>query len=162
MKEKELEDLEKALRLAQQKYGIQGIVTGAVFSTYQRDRIEKIADKLGLKIFSPLWHKPQEQEMQELLQKKFKIVFTAVAAEGFDKSWLGKVITEKEIGLLHKLKSKYGININGEGGEYESLVLDCPLFTQELVLDKITVVEEQKNTAHLLIDKASLRTKSNF
>ncbi len=160
-KEKELLDLEEALRLAQQKYGIQGVVTGAVFSTYQRDRIEKIADTLGLKIFSPLWHKPQEQEMQELLQQKFKIVFTAVAAEGFDKSWLGKVITKKEIGRLHKLKSKYGININGEGGEYESLVLDCPLFTKELGLDNITVVEEQKNTAHLLIDKASLRTKSN-
>ncbi len=159
-KEKELLDLEAALRLAQKQYGIQGVVTGAVFSTYQRDRIEKIADTLGLKIFSPLWHKPQEQEMQELLQKKFKIVLTAIAAEGFDKSWLGKVITEKELGLLQKLKVKYGININGEGGEYESLVLDCPLFTKELVLDTVEIVEEKKNTAQLMIHKASLQEKS--
>lgn len=158
-KEKELGDLEEALKLAQKQYGIQGVVTGAVFSTYQRDRIEKIADKLGLKIFSPLWHKPQEQEMEELLQKKFKIVFTAIAAEGFDRSWLNKVITEKELGLLQKLKIKFGININGEGGEYESLVLDCPLFTKELVLDKVEIVEEKKNTAQLMIHKASLQEK---
>ena len=158
-KEKELLDLKKALRLAQKQYGIQGVVTGAVFSTYQRDRIEKITDKLGLKIFSPLWHKPQEQEMEELLHKGFKLVLTAIAAEGLDKSWLGKVITEKELRMLRGLSVKYGININGEGGEYESLVLDCPLFTKELVLDKVEIVEEKKNTAQLIIHKASLHKK---
>ncbi len=97
--------------------------------------------------------------MEELVQKGFKIVLTAIAAEGFDKNWLGRVITQKEVEMLLKLKVKYGININGEGGEYESLVLDCPLFTKELVLDKVEIVEEQKNTAYLVIHHASLREK---
>ena len=158
-KEAELADLEQAIRTAKEKYHIEGIVTGAVFSTYQRDRIEKICDKLGLKIFSPLWHKPQGQELRELLAAGFRFVFTAVAAEGLDKSWLNKVITEKEIEKLQKLHEKYGLNQAGEGGEFESLVLDCPLFTQKVVLDQVDIIEENKNTARLLIQKAHLVKK---
>ena len=81
-KESELKDLEKAFVESKKKYQIEGIVSGALFSTYQRDRIENICDKLGLKIFSPLWHKPQDKHLQELLENGFEIVLTSVAAEG--------------------------------------------------------------------------------
>ena len=37
---------------------------------------------------------------------------------------------------LHALRRLYGSNVCGEGGEYESLTLDCPLFTHgRIVLD---------------------------
>ncbi|MBI2582386.1 diphthine--ammonia ligase [Candidatus Woesearchaeota archaeon] len=158
-KESELKDLEKAFQEAQKKYQIEGIVSGALFSTYQRDRIEKICDKLGLKIFSPLWHKPQDKHLQDLLEKGFEIVLTAVAAEGLDKSWLGRKFTVKDIEKLQKLHQKYGLNVAGEGGETESLVLDCPLFTKKIVLEKTEIIEEDKNRAHLVIKKAKLVAK---
>ncbi|MBU0469958.1 MAG: diphthine--ammonia ligase [Nanoarchaeota archaeon] len=158
-KEVELKDLEQALLTAKKKHQINGLITGAVFSTYQRDRIEKTGDQLGLKIFSPLWHKPQEQLMQELLDHDFKFMMTSVAAEGLDKSWLNKIITQKELEELKKLNKKFGFHQAGEGGEFESLVLDCPLFKKALVLEKVEVLEEDQNTARLIIKKAHLIDK---
>ena len=158
-KESELQDLEKAFVEAKKKYQIEGIVSGALFSTYQRDRIEKICDKLGLKIFSPLWHKPQDKHLQDLLAHNFEIVLTAVAAEGLDKGWLGRTITQKDIEKLQKLHAKLGLNVAGEGGEFESLVLDSPLFTKKIVLEKTEIIEEDKNRAHLVIKKAKLVSK---
>ncbi len=158
-KEAELKDLENALALAKREHKIDGVITGAVFSTYQRDRIEKICDKLGLKIFSPLWHKPQEEEVLELLENKFEFIFTAVAGEGLDKSWLNKKITLVELEKLKKLNVKYGVHVAGEGGELESLVLDCPLFKKKLVLEEVEIKEENKNTARLMVQKAKLVEK---
>lgn len=31
-------------------------------------------------------------------------------------------------------REKYGLNICGEGGEYETFTLDCPLFTKSIVM----------------------------
>ena len=93
-KEKELSDLKKALQKAKEKYQIEGIVSGALYSNYQRGRIEKIAEELGLKVFCPLWHKDQELEMREILKNNFSFIFTQIAAEGLDKSWLNKIITK--------------------------------------------------------------------
>jgi diphthine-ammonia ligase len=128
-KEEELKDLEEAIRKAKEKYKVDGIVSGAMFSNYQRDRIEKICDKLGLKMFCPLWHKPQIRHMEELVEHKFKVILTKVACDGLDESFLGREVDED---LINDLKQIKGINIAGEGGEFESLVLWCPLFKEEL------------------------------
>ena len=149
-KEEELADLEKAIKKAKQEFGIQGIVTGALFSTYQRDRIEKACDKLGLKIFSPLWHKSQEQHLQELMRNGFKAIIVKVAAEGLDKSWLGKVIDEKVLQDLLKLNEKVGLNIAGEGGEYESLVLDGPSFKKKIVIEDYEIKEEGSSAKRIM------------
>lgn len=158
-KEKELGDLEKAILKARRKYRFEGLLTGALFSEYQRSRIEKIAQKLGLKVISPLWHKPQEGEMEELLEKKFEFILTLVAAEGLDKGWLNKVIGRKELGRLKELGKKIGLNAAGEGGEYESLVLDCPLFKKKIKLLESWILEENKNTSRLIVKKAKLVKK---
>ncbi len=159
-KEIELEDLKKALVVAKKKYKIEGIVTGALFSTYQRDRIERVADGLGLKIFSPLWHKSQEQEMQELLENGFEFILTSVAAEGLDKGWLNRIITKEDVVRLKNMKDKLGTNIAGEGGEFESLVLDCPLFKKKMIIEKAKILEESRNTARMVIQKAKLVKKT--
>ncbi len=128
-KEKELVDLEAAIKEAISKHGIEGVITGALYSDYQRMRIERICDKLGVRVFSPLWHIDQEMHMRRLIKDGFKFIFTSVAAEGLDKTWLNREISEKDMDALVKLNKKYGLNIAGEGGEFESLVTDCPLFT---------------------------------
>lgn len=156
VKEEELVDLERAIKRAIDEFKIEGVVTGALFSDYQRERIEKICDKLGLKVFNPLWHKDQEEEMRALIKERFKIIFTSIAAEGLDKSWLGREITSKDVDKLVKIK---GINVAGEGGEFESLVLDCPLFKKKLEIIDSEVVEEGENVAKLIIKKVELVDK---
>ncbi|MCK5282953.1 MAG: diphthine--ammonia ligase [Nanoarchaeota archaeon] len=156
-KEKELNDLKKAIKKAKELYKIEGIVTGALFSNYQRERIERICDELELKIFSPLWHLDQESEMRDIIKNKFSIIFSSIAAYGLDKTWLGKTITDKDIDKLVELNKKYQINIAGEGGEFESLVLDCPLFKKKINIIDSEIIEENQNTAKLIIKKAELK-----
>ncbi|MBT3865696.1 diphthine--ammonia ligase [Candidatus Woesearchaeota archaeon] len=158
-KEVELKELETAIKKAKEKYKIQGIITGALFSNYQRTRIEEICDKLNLKCFSPLWHMDQETEMNNLLKNNFKFIMTKIAAEGFDATWLGKTITKEHINKLINLNRKLQINIAGEGGEFETLVLDAPLFKKQLNIEKQTIQKDSKHSATLVINKVSLKKK---
>ncbi len=158
-KEAELSDLKKALEKAKKRYKIQGVVTGALYSNYQRERIEKICDSLSLKIFSPLWHIDQETEMREILDSGFRFILTKIAAEGLDKTWLGREITHKDIDKLVELNDRIGLNIAGEGGEFESLMTDGPIFDKKIVIKSKKIVEEDRNTAELFINKAILADK---
>jgi len=131
-KELELKDLELAIKKAKEKYKIEGIVTGALHSVYQAERIQKICDKLGLKCVNPLWHKNEIEYLEELISNKFEIMIIGVAAFPLDSSWLGRRIDKKFIEDVKKLKEKYKIHPAGEGGEFETFVLNCPLFEKPL------------------------------
>lgn len=125
-KEKELEDLEKAFNKAKEQYGVEGVVAGALASTYQRDRVEKIAEKTGLKVFSPLWQENQQNYMRWLITEGFEIKITSVAARGLDEAWEDKILDEESVEDLITLSEKYGFNAAGEGGEYETCVTRFP------------------------------------
>ncbi len=133
-KEIELEDLKLALKEAIKKYKIDGIVCGALYSNYQKERLEKICKELNLKLYSPLWHMDPEQELREILKAGFKFRIIKVACDGLDNTWL-KEITEKDIDELVKLSKKYRFNPAGEGGEYESFVTDGPIFKKKIFLN---------------------------
>jgi diphthine-ammonia ligase len=152
-KENELEDLKRAIKKAKQEHNIQGIVTGALYSNYQRTRIENICDELNLKCYSPLWHVDQEQYLRGLVREGFEVIITKIAAEGLDESWLGKTINTQMIDKLSKLKQTLGLNPAGEGGEYETLVLDCPMFNNKLKIIKQEKMMEKENTGTLIVKK---------
>ena len=135
-KEKELEDLEKAIKHAKKKYKIDTIVTGAIKSVYQASRIEKICKKLKLKCLNPLWHKHEIDYLKELIKDKFKVIITGVAAYPLDESWLGREIDNAFITDVKELHQQYKIHPAGEGGEFETFVLNCPLFKRELRVTK--------------------------
>lgn len=158
-KEKELEDLKSALKTAKEKYNIDGVSAGALFSNYQTDRVKTVAHSLDLKVFAPLWQMDQETEVRAIIKDGFRFILTKIAAEGLDKSWLNKIITEKDVDKLVALNKKLGINIAGEGGEYESLVIDCPLFNKKIEIIDSEIKEESKNVAELVIKKAKLVDK---
>ena len=145
IKEDELMDLEEAIKKAIEKYGIEGIVTGALHSVYQASRIQKICDKLELECFNPLWHKDEIEYLNELLENKFKVIITAVAAYPLDKSWLGRIIDKDFIEDVKELKRKYKIHPAGEGGEFETFVLNCPLFNKPLEVKGYKDYKEGEN-----------------
>jgi len=131
-KEIELRDLEKAIKLAIKKYKIDGIVTGAVESVYQASRVQKICNKLKIECFNPLWQKNQIEILEDLVKNRFDVIVSGVAAYPLDKAWVGRKIDKKFIDEIKVLADKYKINPAGEGGEFESLVLNCPLFKKKL------------------------------
>jgi len=136
-KEIELEDLERVLLKVKEEYGVEGIVTGAIQSVYQASRIQKICDKLGLKCLNPLWQRDEAEYLDELLRENFKVILVGVFAYPFDESWLGREINEEFIKEINLLNEKYKIHVAGEGGEFETFVLNCPMYSKELkVIDK--------------------------
>lgn len=156
-KEQELNDLKLLLSKAKKEFNVDGVVTGAIYSTYQRDRIEKICDELGLICKNPLWHKNQEDYMYELIKEKFKFYFSKVMADGLDESWVGKEIKKEDVDKLVELNKKIGINIAGEGGEFETLVFDCPLFKKKLNLCFVKKYDAERNeTVSMEIEKVNL------
>ena len=145
-KESELKDLEKAIRIAIKEYKIEGIVTGAIQSVYQSVRIQKICNKLGIECFNPLWQINEEKYLEELIKNKFKIILTGVFAYPFDEKWLGKEIDRKFIEEIKEMNKKYKISMIGEGGEFETLVVNCPLFKKSLDINKFNDIKEGENS----------------
>ncbi len=153
-KEVELGDLERVLK----ENDVEFLVTGATYSKYQGDRINKLAASLGIEHFAPLWHIDPEVELSEI-SETFNAIITSVSAEGFDESFLGKRIDEEMIVKLRKLKEKYGINMLFEGGEAESFVLDAPMFKKKIVINKAST-EWNGNSGMYLIEDATLEDKT--
>jgi diphthine-ammonia ligase len=156
-KEAEVEELKLGLRRASREHGFDFLVTGAIASEYQRVRFDRICDELGLRNLSPLWHKNPEKLLKTYLEEGFKFVFSGVYAMGLDSDWLGRIITFKDLEELVRLNKKYGVSIVGEGGEYESLVLDCPLFDKALCVAGIKKASSLR--AEFLLKDITLVTK---
>lgn len=136
-KELELKDLEKAIKRAKEEYQLEGIATGAIKSNYQKARIMEICSKLNLQCFNLLWHKDEFEYLNELIRDDFKVIIVGVFAYPLDKSWLGREINYKFLNDVRKLNEKYQIHVAGEGGEFETFVLNCPLFKKPLkVIDR--------------------------
>ncbi len=144
-KEKELIDLENIIRKAIKKYKIDTIVTGALHSEYQAGRIQTICDNLGIKCLNPLWHKDEISYLKELVNSGFKVIITGVFAYPLDEKWLGRVIDEKFIEEVKELAAQYKIHGAGEGGEFETFVLNCPLFKKELEVKSFRDIKEGEN-----------------
>lgn len=139
-KEDELGALRSALLEAIDRFAIEGVVSGALFSDYQRTRIEGICEEFGLRVYAPLWHLDQEQEVREIIDAGFTFVLCKVAADGLDESHLGVPVTHEFVDML---ASKLHLNVAGEGGEYESVVIDGPIFSAPIELDTDVVCEQE-------------------
>ena len=131
-KEKELDDLKAELTRLVHDSAIEGVVSGALASEYQRTRLDNICEALGVKSFAPLWHKNQEQLVREQIDSGFEIMITACSALGLDDSWLGRKLGQRDVTELVKLHQRYGLSVGFEGGEAETFVLGAPVFKGRL------------------------------
>jgi len=155
-KELELNDLKKAIELAKKKYNLEGIYTGALASVYQQQRVEKICEELDLECISPSWDRDLEEYMEELIEKKFEFIIVAIGAEGLNEDWLGRKIDENALKQIIKLNDKFGVHIGFEGGEAETFVVNCPLFSKKIVIKKAEKVMDGKYSGRYIIKEAEL------
>ncbi len=159
VKEKELKELLDILKLAKKKYGIEGVTAGALASDYQNERVEKICKQLNLKCLAPYWHCDIEEYLSEIIDVGFKVVITAIAAEGLKKELLGKELTPELLEKLKLIRNKTKFHLGFEGGEAESIVLDGPIFKKRLEILDSEIVMENMNTGYLKIKKMRLAEK---
>jgi len=132
VKEEELVDLRQAIETGIRDHSIEAVYTGALASVYQKSRVDRICDELGVKAVSPLWQIDPVAHLTNLVTNRFEVIMTGVAALGLDEGWLGRALDEDAIRDLARLHAKYGVNPGLEGGEGETFVLDCPLFDRRI------------------------------
>ena len=150
-KEEELLPLREALG----ELEIDGVVSGAIRSTYQRTRIDLICEQLGLESFSPLWHTGMDR-IDEMIDDGYEIVIVAVASMGLGPEWIGRTLEIPELEQLQALERRYQINPDGEGGEFETSVLFGPGYSKRIVITESETVWE-RDSGHLLIKKVELQ-----
>lgn len=157
IKEKELMDL-KAVLTDLKGRGVDAVFSGALASSYQKSRIDKICEELSLKSIAPLWQVDPYRYMEEIIKLKFETILVSVSAEGLDESFLGRKLDLEILEELVNLHKKYGIHLAFEGGEAETLVLDCPLFKKRIKIREIEKIWD-RDSGHINVKEAFLEDK---
>ncbi|CAN0532556.1 unnamed protein product, partial [Ectocarpus sp. 12 AP-2014] len=137
----EVEDLFLLLKEVKERFPeVEGVGSGAILSNYQRTRVENVCGRLGLTSLAYLWRRPQFPLLAEMVEAGLDAVLVKVASFGLEPSkHLGRSLARLRP-FFESLHSRCGFHVCGEGGEYETLTLDCPLFVRKLVLDETMVV----------------------
>ena len=155
----ENDDLKEALQGIKKEYGIDGVAAGAIGSKYQYNIVAQICKELDLKTYTPYWQMDHEVLIRDAIAAGFDIRMVGVAAGGLDASWLGRRLDPAALEELKDIRKKHKIDIGGEGGEYETFVVDGPIFKKrleiiksrkfwdgvrgELVIEELQVIEKE-------------------
>jgi len=159
VKEEELGDLERALDDAKGRFRLEGVYTGALASVYQKSRVERVCRGLGLDCVSPLWGSDPEAHLRRLVRDGFVAMVVSVSALGLDQSWLGRILDDRTVDDLVALGKKFRFHVGLEGGEGETLVLDCPLFRSRIEVQGSTP-HWRGDSGYLQITRARLTPKA--
>jgi len=130
--------MENLLQNAKDQFQIDGLVHGGIKSKFQKEKFETLCLKLNLVSIAPLWETEPKKYMNELLDSDFNFMMMTVSSDGLDEQWLGKLISKSDIEILNNLSNKFGFNLNFEGGEAETFVIDCPLFSNPIKINQFT------------------------
>lgn len=155
----EKEDM-MALGTALKGLDIDGVVTGAIASDYQWDRVNAVCETLGLRCFSPLWRKEQETLLRDMVAAGVEAIIVGTFAEGLDQRWLNRKVDVTNIESLLRLRQRYGINVAGEGGEYETLTLSSPLHRYPLRIISYETTHDH-SSSRLVVTSAELDRSSS-
>ena len=153
--EREVEDLKRVLS----ELDVDALVSGAVASRYQKSRVDRVCSELGIRHVTPLWGMDQEELLHEMLGSGMEVVFTAVAALGLGPEWLGRRLDQEALKELLDLSRRYGVNPCGEGGEYETLVLDAPVYRRRIAIVRSRTVW-LGDSGYLVVEEARLEEKA--
>ena len=156
--EEEIEGLKNTLR----PLDVEGVITGALESTYQKSRVDFVCSSLRLKSYAPFWHSDLEKHLKQTIDLGFDVRFVGVAALGLDETWLGRKLDYEALKDLKELNRKYQVNLGGEGGEYETTVCDGPTFKHKIEISESKRVWDSKTgSGYLEVDEAKLVTRKD-
>ena len=132
----ELITMGNLLQNAKDQFQIDGLLHGGIKSKFQKEKFETLCLKFNLVSVAPLWEIEPKKYMNELLDSDFNFIIITVSSDGLDEQWLGKLILKSDIEILNNLSLKFGFNLNFEGGEAETFVVDCPLFSNPIKINE--------------------------
>jgi diphthine-ammonia ligase len=154
----ELSALLQALRWVRSQ-NLQGIVAGAIASSYQWSHLQSMAFRAGLTVFAPLWRVAGERVVREEIRAGWDIRISRVATESLGPELLGKRLDEELLESWRPAIQSGRLHPAGEGGEYETIVLDAPFFRARLEVHRAHVDVRGPYTATWVLDEVALRGK---
>jgi len=126
-----------------------GIVVGALRSDYQKTRIERLSAELGVSVHTPLWHHDGRRHMTDIISHGFEVMMVSVSSDGLDSSWLGEVLDHDSLEELISLSEQHRFHPDGEGGEFETLVLSGPHMSGKILIDGEARWDGTRGTWHI-------------
>lgn len=153
--EREVQELEAGLRPLKDAGTIDGLLAGAIASDYQWARLNEVGHRLGVPCVTPLWRVDPAAVLRDELASGLKFMIVAAQSAGLDERWLGHTMDEEFLTRLLAAAEEHRFNPAGEGGEYESLVTDGPLFAQRIRIEAYRVVVGE-TSSFFVVDEALL------
>jgi len=135
------------------------VVVGAIQSSYQWARVLRAADGARRRVYAPLWRKEPGRVVREEIAAGLDIRLVHLAAEPLTPELLGRRLDGALVEEIERRsRSILPVNVAGEGGEFETLVVDAPFFSGRIEADRVERVITG-STARLRFIQAHLAVK---
>ncbi len=135
------------------------VVVGAIASSFQWTRVLRVADRVGRRVYAPLWRVDARRVVREEIAAGLDVRLVHLAAEPLTPELLGRRL---DPGLLSELERRSRevrpVNVAGEGGEYETLVVDAPFWSHRISIDS-TRTATDRSTSRWIVDTAHLASR---
>ena len=155
--EEEAKELEKVFS----RIKVDAIVLGGVgLQKTQIKAVEQVAKKFKVNTVVPYQNYTSEELLRKEVKAGYDIRITNVATDGLGIDWLGKKLDGKTLLELKHLSEKFGFDLLGEGGVYDSFVVDGPIFKKRIeFLDSEKVWDSKTSSGYLEVRNATLVSK---
>jgi predicted ATP pyrophosphatase (TIGR00289 family) len=153
----EAKELEKVL----ERIEVDALVLGGVgLQKTQISAIREVAKKFKVKVIVPYQNYSSEQLIEEEINSGLDIRITSVASDGLGPEWLGRRLDRKAFEDLRNLSKKFGFDILGEGGYYDTFVTNAPMFKKRIeFFDTEKIWDEKTSSGYLEVKRAELLDK---
>ncbi len=131
--------------------GLQETQLRTLQETFQPHGIEVFAAHAGL---------DHDEVMNDMIAKGYDIRITQFASDGFDVSWLGRQIDASTLAEMKQRSEKFGFHVGGEGGYFDTFVVDGPIFNKKVDITAADKVMESQYAGHLVVDKLTILDKA--
>jgi diphthine-ammonia ligase len=118
-----------ALKAIRQNYALEAMVFGDIDLQAHREWEEKVCQATALEALLPLWQRKRKQLVLEMLSEGMECMIVS-CNKIMGPGYLGKFLNEKLIDELEQA----GIDACGENGEFHTVVVNCPLFSESISL----------------------------
>ena len=134
------------------------VLGGTGLQETQIRSVQEALRPLGVEAFASHAGFDHSRLMEEMINKGYKIMITQVAAEGA-MPWLGTILTKDNLKQLFADAQRYGFHSGGDGGPYDSIVLDCPMFNKKLEIVDYEKIVDDAYSGHIVINKLNIIEK---
>ena len=123
------------LKTLKSKFDLDAAVFGDIDLQPHKEWEDKVCEAASLKAILPLWKQNRIVLVNEMIENGIVTMIVSCNSQ-MGESYLGKILTKE---LAQELQEK-GIDPCGENGEFHTLVINCPLFSEAIELPEFKLI----------------------